>query len=892
MATLRKIYTLIAIFMLCFAGTWATPQDQQSGTLWHIDKQKSYTGSNPFEEAQISQPDDGYYRDPKDFPIPSSWTSTMVNRFISIGSGYADLSSSDLWSAGTVNLDTKWSDSKSVEYVTASVNTFNIFTYFYTVPATAVIEQDFKGHARISNLRDNQRYKVYCYDFAGKVGTNVIALASEYIKVLPGGTDTFGGNRYPIMAQEVVEDPNKDIWASVYDIDFDGTNYRGIDIYQIDKDFNIKSKFEVQSSVTFIRPWESDFILKDDGNLVFAASETPDGYGGYDGSAYIAEIDKDTGATIWQADPNQTGSCLGIVETPQGYAYGGASWNSSGEQYGNIVKLDNELFHDEWGYTGTTEINAGFIIRDMVAGDFHQSSYTGTRLNNELYDQEGGTASTDFSNNWGDGAVEYVFDNIAKYYDAGYNQQDEDDGSGVYTEASYTSGVSSNYAKIYFYGNFLPGFTGSIYLEGSDNDADWDIISGTSIVKTGSLQKFDPTYDEVQYQYYRVRMNAETTFGTTWAYYRLTEFELYLTSTVSATEDAPYIYTVGQQAEAGVKLYVLAGATNELTCSGGWHPSSTCNDGDLAWDENLGTYSHSFLMPNIYFNSSFPSSRTLAQSDFHYKYLLGLGGALDIRLQYWENGTWNTYEYWNPSTPYPDGALQNGTWSVSVSGVDANEWRIWITDESEPTYNTTHTVDVYEWETYGITGKAASIAKINGASGTTEGQEEWAVTFEGGVSEPGIFYSVIKHPKYTDRLYAAGSTDKDQTDLSQNEGVVGCVDTSGNTIFYINYPEFSSIYNLAPVEDGSILLSGALYSGTSLQQRSMVIGKINKDGDLAWTQTYQEDDHWNDGRGIIETRDRGILAVGGSSDKVSASKPYFVKTNRFGKSCSQGNPCD
>lgn len=730
-----KIVTIM-LSLFCLSATW----DVVPGTpeiKWSTDQGMKYAQeSDTYGSSQIDSPDAGWHRSAADYRVPSSWpdwVQTRFNELAAYGMTDSDKSLAETWAFSPLKLSTQWMDAKAdknVGSIEVNVSDFSFFTFVMTDPSDGIIDQTFQGKAKIYGLQDDKQYRIYAWDAMGMLGKNVTAVSDKYIHTLIQQPDNLGSGRTPVMAQKVVEDPNKDLWVSVYAPIGMGANYQFVDVYSIKAEGDVRTKFRVPLTTSYVKSWLTDLLLEDDGDVTFCASEMPDAVG-YVGPSYVARL-KTSGQTIWEVQQDLVRPASSIQKIPQGYAYAGIDWNPTGAawgvaavtQYSSFCKLNVSgytypFIGSTWWSSGETKHTLDYGVWDMVTSSSGNSKFA------TLCGQYG-TYTSDLTKSKG-GAASGTGDNTANAFD-----------SNVATYAAIGNGETINWTfptnqTIYAFSLTwnLPGFpNAAVYLQGQYFNGGWVTLFEMN---------FNPT---------------STIYTQSWSFNPVTGTQFRLL----------YSNCLGVNCPTGdARIYTLALLGGER-------------------------------------------KPVIAQ--------INVGRELNEGHSIWTSGTSN------------------------------------------------------EWEGMNV-------------SGTTK-------------AEPGIF-KAIAHDVRTGNFFVAGSTDLNQVDLSQNKGVVACAASSGTTQWYKTYSQASEFTDIAATEDGSFLLAGTLYSGTSVQSRQAVIMKIDKDGnvDSKFPQTFKETQGLGaDGRGVIETRDGGVLLVGGSSDVASTSKPYLIKLDRFYRSCSQGDTCE
>lgn len=884
---------VMAIGFKVYGADWV-PEGENRNT-WAVTEEKGVKwtpGSNPYETPEIDQPALGFYRTPQDYSIPDSWPQWAKNRFSGLSGGLseADKKFMGIWSRPPLNTNTKWIDAKADKNTGAievTIPNFNLFTFVGIIPVGGTIEQDFKGHAKIYNLNDDLRYKIYAWDATDLKGTMITAISDKYIRALSIGNDLWGGARRPIMAQEVVEDPNKDIWTSVYDIDWNGSLYRFIDLYRLDKDFNIKAKFEVPLRTSYIKPWDTDLILKDNGNVVMAACESPEGYTQFNGPSFIAEIDRKTGATVWQTPQNNISSALAITKANLGYVYGGINYDRadftqnpksgddagfSGEdnsadlnnRWGILGRINESGVTLNWGSSGATTIAVDHRVRAIQVSKEKFSSYYFTD-SVELSTTQGGSCSDNYTD---PDPCSIVFDGSEGAGVGGPTDIEQGIAdSNIYVKWDFGIGNAQEvtYAKVLTQSG--SGDTGIIQY--SDNDIDWSNLGSSFVITNAKLWREVQDLLVGSHRYYRFIVPTVSAGNLyTW------EFNLYTRTQVF--EEAPRFFTSGQKNIFSTKLTTDPGgvATGDPIAT---NPNAVF-DGTLT---NICQFpSLGGATANAYILFTFTNPVNLTWTKLWYNH--ADANATTIYLDYYDGSVWQ-----NEASK----AVSTGdyiSWTVTPNVGYRTQWRFRIGN-----INIGATPSLDEWIMFDNIELYPVISAYNGASGVTEGVKAWEGRFGSGVSSyPGYFLDMTQSLRNQD-LVAVGHTDASQTDFSQNQLVIGACNTSGVTIWYKTYSDMSVGYNVSPTKDGGYLVSGTLYTGTALENRSFVIMKIDDDGNKEWSKTFQEPGHWNDGRGVIETRDGGTLAVGGSSSaSQDMSKPYFIKLDRFNRAETTGKPYD
>lgn len=875
--------------LLSGGASWYTGQDPFTPQWYNVPTVEwSKTEDAYSETTELTQARTGYTRNFETAEAPSGITGYLYERFQDLTKEELNqkwLDETGVWYRDPLPASTKWADSKAgseIGQIKIALNDFRHFTVFRLDPPDGYIDQDFQGNAVIHGLNDDKRYHIHAWDGLGYVGNHVVAISDKYIRGLNLLPDSYGGGRNPAMGQKVVADPNSALWMSAYQVEPYGLSYRFVRVYSIDQSGKVNSSFQVPLTTSYVKTWETDILLEDDGDVVFAACETPSG-AGYTGPSYIGRIER-SGQTVWEADATVR-PALGITKRPGGYAYIGVDWNPSGTaygstggvtQYGSLCKIDAVGVGSNWGSTGTTSITldyTGWDIRyDELAGVtvFNESA-------TELTNTAGGSCSTDFDSA---DCADAFDENLA-------TTVDEVQADNNYVRWDFGAGNAQAPYRLYIatYSARTGGLGGvSWYVQGSDDAVSWTTVgSRVFAIDPGATDATDNFYyTGAAKRYWQVLLDGATAAGG-WPH-KLKEFQMY-----AATQQDSPVYTIcGQRGQYSTDLVAKYGGTESGTADG-----------------IGGTFGTVSMTNGETVDWTFAANQTVSSVWFAYKGDKDkYGDQVTFTFQYFGGGIWNTL-----GTQTACGAPPGwtGYWGATLNfaAVTSDKFRFVISCANGAcpgadcvTYpsscggcGTDYDGYIGDVKLYGSLTQQAVVSQFYAVSGVSEGVNRWLADNWGMSSgEPGYFYS-LAYGERNGKFYAAGSTDTDQVNLNLNRGIIGCVTSAGVTQWVKTYPEVSSFYNIAPCADGTFLLAGTLYTGTSVQSRKAAVMKIDREGnvDPKFPQYFNEDTHWADGRGVTQTRDGGAVWVGGSSrSDINASMPYYGKLDRFMRSRTKG----
>jgi len=882
-----KYLLLIACFILSMGAAWDIDHTKPQGLKWDTVGAPKWTQErSQYEEAGEGNPIRGYFRKHSELTGTTDWPSWVQDRFKRLGTtGLNDDDKRSMrWSKPPLHADTFWSDAKADPIegaITLNVPSFAFFTYFTLEPEGGTIDQNFAGVAKVYDLRDDTQYRIHAFDANGYIGHMVTDIADTYIRAFYQTPDLYAGGRIPAMAQKVVEDRNENLWMSTYSVKGVTGGYRFIDIYSIDANGKNRASFQIPLITSYIRPWLSDLILEENGDVTFAAGEDPMGLSSYLGPSYIARLEKN-GTTVWETPFDEIESAICIAYLGDGgYVYGGARFSADpayidDKQVGMLVRLNSTGGHSPWGVSGTSTISTEYSIRDIKRSNESYPYAAGTIDLNALPQEYGGSCSMTFDP--AQGACGGAFDTGVG---ATIGGSPLDGFSDCTVTWDLGVGIEKEIGRVLIEAG-ASGGDHTLYVEGSDNGADWTEITNWHMGETAGLTvEHDVYVTSDAYRYFRLRFDdngagtMNTFVDTFWPY----------GATSSGTSGvANYHYVAGRANTGGARLF--APIQTEGTPSSAYSINAAATDQECAqaMDGDLvgvGFGGEGNCMDNpVGCGWNRGANQTAVKSKVWYRTLV----ASTITLQY-NDGAWQTI---SSIAATADGAQH--LWEVNFAAVTATHWRL--------TFSTAGGAPcapyLYEWQLYPDSTGGGILAKYV-LSGVTGGTELWQTKLQNAESMAGIFNAAVISPRDETRIYGFGSTENSTVNLSLNKGLALCVNQSGVSQWYKEFSEVSEFYDAAPTEDGGFLLAGTLYSGTSVQARSAVIMKIDKAGnvDPKFPQTFAEDGSWADGRGIIETRDKGVLMVGGSSrPSANTSAPYFVKLNRFMKAKSKGNTYD
>ncbi len=875
---MKRIFILISCFMLFTGSTWDAERTQQPKTLYENQGGVKWE-TQPSDKAEVDQPDPGWFRDPSSYPVPDSWPEWAKRRFqkISYSNGSLEPFRKEMmWDKPALDVNTKWIDAladKSKGAIEVQVSSFSHFTFIVLDPPQGIVDQDFQGNAKVYGLDDTKQYRIVAFDARGFLGMAVTAISDKYVRALPDSTDNFGTVRNPVMAQKVVEDPNRDLWASVYQPEWTGATYRFIDIYSIDPMGKVKASFEVPLYTSYIRPWLSDLILETNGDVTFSTCEDPMGLSSYLGPSWISRLEK-SGATVWTTPTDEIGSSICIAPLQDGgYVYGGATFSADplelDKQFGIIARLDSTGGHTNFGVSGTTYVVLDYSVRDIKRSDEEYTYNKG--LSGELTDTVGGSCSDTFRL----GSCADAFDeNDATYvYDLSQFPDWQHDGS-----VTWDFGTAQNSTSISVLVSANIG-THDIYVEGSNDGVSYNTIFMEVYNYTSGWVTLSQD-NNVTYRYYRARFRAWSSYSD--MEQMVAEFNIYGVL-YSGTGTDNHHYVVGRYNTGGPRLFSAIQTAGCPSSAYSYNEAASDTECCSAMDANFigtdfaGEGNCMVALVGCGWNNG---SQSAVKSKVWYR----LNVASTITLQYFD-GSWQTI---SSVAGTADGSIH--LWEVDFAEITASNWRVtFSTSGGAP-------CDPYlqEWQLYPESTGGGTIAKYV-LSGVTGGTEVWQTKYMNTESLAGIFNAMSISIRDPNVIIGVGSTEHSTVNLGLNKGMAMRVDASGTSIWVKDYTQASEWYDIQPTEDGGFLLAGTLYTGTSVQARSAVIMKIDKDGnvDPKFPQEFKETVELGaDGRGVIETRDKGYLMVGGSSDAIgNRSKPYFMKGDRFYRSCSHGDLC-
>lgn len=855
-----KIAQILFCFIFCLGATWESSPTTPSIKWSTTEGVKWSTGTDTYDSSKVDSPDVGWYRDAITYPIPSSWPQWAVarfNQFAHNGMSDDDRAFSAIWAAPNLNLSTVWMDAKAdknVGSIEVKVGQFSYFTFIMTDPNDGIVDQDFQGNAKIYGLQDDKAYRIMAWDGTGLLGQNVTAVSDKYIHALIVQPDNLGSGRTPAMAQKVVEDPNKHLWVTAYAPIGMGAAYQFVDVYSIKAEGDVRSKFRVPLTTSYIKTWETDLLLEENGDAVFTAAETPNGP--YQGPAFVARIAKD-GQTVWQTPLDQTESALAIVKSDRGYIYVGCNWDGqqdyaclSGitEQIGNLSRLTVTGAVTIWGSTGVSNISTGYACR----GATYDASQTGVTYSTytNLASTMGGVSSTTLSTG-----------NVSDCFDDNIATGVQEIGILIVNETLTWDFGAGNAQPVTLMNAYcvdarLSGWS-TWDLQFSDDGATWTTFHSEGIPAGTEGQWISGTTDVGAKRYWRVRANSTAPISI-----GIYELELYGYDNQNAVAD--FLTVCGHRNNLGPELTTFYGALCDP------HYIAAAGTDGYGDDNDTSTC----IIGNVpgptpgYVAITFPQ----AVHANHVKLWAGLAST----LRYWDGSAWQNVGVIASASP---GTLdfEVGSWI---------QWSLYFAD--------VFALSVCEIQFYEKKTRLPAVVQYYTAPQTSnlDGKERWSTTFS---SVSGYFTSIVKSPRTGD-YYVCGTTNEhDTVNLSAGKGIVACVSESGVSQWVKTYTQVSVFYNIAKCDDGGFFLAGTLYSGTSVDARQAVIMKIDKNGDVdtKFPQTFKETQALGaDGRGVIETRDGGALLVGGSSDVANTSKPYLIKLDRFYRSCSHGDLCE
>lgn len=164
-----------------------------------------------------------------------------------------------------------------------------------------------------------------------------------------------------------------------------------------------------------------------------------------------------------------------------------------------------------------------------------------------------------------------------------------------------------------------------------------------------------------------------------------------------------------------------------------------------------------------------------------------------------------------------------------------------------------------------------------------EGNLIWQKTFGGKASDIGTCVIEGEDGKY----YVSGSTGS--FSAANKDAIIYKIDTSGTEIWKKNYniDNFDYVTQIIQTSDGGFALSGySDFHGADLM--SFSLWRINSNGNLIWSKTYDHNGFYDYGRCLVETPDKGFIIAGSSKSKIdNVNHIMFVKTDSLGKAITQ-----
>jgi hypothetical protein len=387
LGTLIRLSFFLLGFVLAFCfvlyvygATWDKPDEQATKEkYYHIPKPKWDSPDKAFDEKDLQEkPPKGWYNydNLNDFIIPDDWPYWVKKRFQKLMRD-KEIPAKDKelvrrWARPPLEVNTKWIDSKSDRtkgFILAKADKFNHFTVFKIDPSDGIVEQNFRGKAKIYGLDEDKQYRIYCFDARGYVGGSVTALADKYIRIHdPTASDpSFSTKEGTIYSRthglKVVEDPDRDTWVAAQKPRLVGTTYYFPKLYAFNADGALT--WDHLPAIGYDSPddYLADLILKSNGDVIYGSGRVPfketgtvvDGCNVYEyvlndpSNGYIVKINKQ-GNIVWeQTDPG--GEVYSLLERDDGgFVYCGVYWATGEGAYdARVWKISDSGVTETWG---------------------------------------------------------------------------------------------------------------------------------------------------------------------------------------------------------------------------------------------------------------------------------------------------------------------------------------------------------------------------------------------------------------------------------------------------------------------------------------------------------------------------------------------------------------
>jgi len=261
----------------------------------------------------------------------------------------------------------------------------------------------------------------------------------------------------------------------------------------------------------------------------------------------------------------------------------------------------------------------------------------------------------------------------------------------------------------------------------------------------------------------------------------------------------------------------------------------------------------------------------------------------------WQKSIGNTdYEYGNSIAENKSGnfyltgsVLQNGNSNLLVMGLTANGDLLWkksIGGGGNEFGKSIIVTSNYSLLACGYTNSSGSgendilLTKLD-----KEGNLIWQKTYGGKASDIGTCVIEGKDGQY----YVAGSSGS--FSAANRDAIIYKIDTSGAEIWKKNFNinNFDHVTQIIQTSDGGFALCGySDFHGADLM--SFSLWRIDLNGKLIWSKTYDHNGFYDYGRCLVETPDKGFIIAGSSKSKTdNVNHIMFVKTDSLGKAVTQ-----
>lgn len=527
--------TALCITTLCFGADWSEEKvEDKPDAIWtEIDVKWNKEPGEPYDEAKVDQPTEGYYFTPENFVVPDSWPSWAARRFDTLGK--PDLSEADkkvirTWSRPPLKADRRWvgvAGSKVIDAVEIKAPlTASHFVFYRLDPPDGTIEQDFRGNARVFNLKGRKRYWIHAFSstqYLGKVDIDC-EIVPVWIKVVKD----FGGSNDPKYyfykhIKDGFEDLDGNFWlVGNHSISGDHPDYYHSWLYKLDARGNLIWDEQIPR-----------YKYYSDGNTVYSALQMfgeilPE----LDSDTFVVtcgdsllEYNMNTGATNWQNDGIFASSVVDGVGG--GYVVLGHTeytsdpddaWPDSHQLY----RVAENGTDQNWGSTGDRDIDFdGLMPMKVIAlsdDDYAVMGYAVGGVGGDLTDTAGGNSDKNGEDPaWeGDYDADNAFDeNVATLWR--YTPNDGggprwvgwDFGAGNAQVVTAING-RDDAGKCVHWNNAnprIPRCTSDMLIQGSNNRVAWTTLhtlAAASEGYTGTIEFANTT----AYRYYRWYMSA------------------------------------------------------------------------------------------------------------------------------------------------------------------------------------------------------------------------------------------------------------------------------------------------------------------------------------------------------------------------------------------------